>query len=258
MPVIRFIYIIVLLLIFIIISIPVQILFNLLGIKFKNLYPLFFYNIIKKITGIKIEINKKKYLKNITGTLYVANHVSWFDIICLGTILNARFIAKKEVAKMGIFGFLAKLSNTFFIDNSDKGKIIHYNKIINDKLKSGENFIIFPEGTTSDGNGVRDFKSSMLECVFDEKKIINVQPISICYSKRNNLPMGLFLRRDIAWVGDTSMLSAMANFLTSGPITVELVFHNLLEIKNFNNRKVLASFCEGVILDGINQRLKIN
>ena len=96
---------------------------------------------------------------------------------------------------MGIFGFLAKLSNTFFIDNENKNKIVGYNHLIQKKLKAGENFIIFPEGTTSDGNGIKNFKSSMLECAFDNNNEINIQPISICYSKLNNVPMGIYLRR---------------------------------------------------------------
>ena len=104
----------------------VQILLNIFAFKFKNIYAIYFYKIIKLITGLKITYDKKNHNRRKKGTLYVANHVSWFDIICLGTLLNARFIAKKEVSKMGIFGFLAKLSNTFFIDNSDKNKIIEY------------------------------------------------------------------------------------------------------------------------------------
>ena len=257
MSVIRLILILFLLTIFIFISIPLQIIFNIIGFKLRRIYPLFFYRIIKFITGIQINFDKNSYNKRIKGTLFVANHVSWFDIICLGTILNARFIAKKEVSEMGIFGFLAKLSNTFFIDNSNKNKIIEYNKLIKSKLEKGENFIIFPEGTTSDGNGVNQFKSSMLECAFNNKNETFVQPISICYSKKNNIPMGLFLRRNIAWVGDTSMVEAMANLLSSGPITVDLVFHHVLDIKKFNNRKDLTLFCEEQILQGLNNKIKI-
>ena len=210
------------------------------------------------ITGININFDTTKYNKKNTGVLYIANHVSWFDIICLGTLLNARFIAKKEVSEMGIFGFLAKLSNTFFIDNENKNKIIEYNRSIQKKLKSGENFIIFPEGTTSDGNGVKAFKSSMLECAFDIDNQINIQPISICYSKLNNIPMGIYLRRNIAWVGDTSMVAAMANFLRSGRITVDLIFHELISIDKFKNRKELAIYCEKQILHGINEKININ
>ena len=81
--------------------------------------------------------------KKDTGTLYIANHVSWFDIICLGTLLNARFIAKKEVSKMGIFGFLAKLSNTFFIDNENKNRIIEYNHLIQKNFRKEKILLFF-------------------------------------------------------------------------------------------------------------------
>ena len=90
------------------------------------------------------------------------------------------------------------------------------------------------------------------------KRKISIQPISICYSKLNNIPMGIYLRRNIAWVGDTSMVEAMANFLKSGSITVDIIFHQLLTTANFENRKELAAYCEKEILGGINQKLKIN
>ena len=67
-----------------------------------------------------------------------------------------------------------------------------------------------------------------------------------------------FLRRHISWVGDTSMVDAMINFLSSGPVTVELVFHNELNASSFNNRKDLTYYCENQILQGINQTLKIS
>ena len=258
MSLIRLIIILIFLILIILISIPIQFFFNLIGFRFKKLYPLLFYRMIKISTGININFDSAKLDKKNSGVLYIANHVSWFDIICLGTLLDARFIAKKEVSKMGIFGFLAKLSNTFFIDNENKKKIIEYNNSIQKKLQEGENFIIFPEGTTSDGNGIISFKSSMLECAFDDNNKINIQPISICYSKLNNIPMGIYLRRNIAWVGDTSMVAAMVNFLRSGRITVDIIFHDTMSINNFENRKDLAVYCERKILSGINQQIKIN
>ncbi len=258
MSILRLIFILMFLLLIIAFSIPVQFFFNIIGFKLKKIYPLYFYQMIKIVTGININFNKIKLNKNNMGVLYIANHVSWFDIICLGTLLNARFIAKKEVSQMGIFGFLAMLSNTFFIDNENKNKILEYNHLIQKKLKAGENFIIFPEGTTSDGNGIKNFKSSMLECAFDNNNEINIQPISICYSKLNNIPMGIYLRRNIAWVGDTSMVAAMANFLRSGRITVDIIFHDLMSVNSFKNRKELAAHCEKQILSGLNQSIKVN
>ena len=244
--------------IFIIITIPIQFILNFLRLNLKNTYPLFFYKIIKNIAGINLHIEGlKKNKPNITGTLYIANHVSWFDILCLGSVLNARFIAKKEVASMGIFGFLAKLSNTFFIDNSSKNMIYQYNNFIKSKLLNGESLILFPEGTTSDGNSIKKFKSSLFECINSSDKLINVQPISICYVRKNNLPMGIYSRRFIAWVGETSMVSSMKEFLSSGSITVSLIFHPEVSMSRFDNRKELTSFCEEQILIGLNKTIKI-
>ena len=258
MYIIRLIFTLLLLSLFIILIIPVQTLFNLLHLNLRYLFPIFFYRIIKNITGIRIQVEglKKKNSQK-EGTLYIANHVSWFDILCLGSVLNARFIAKKEVSSMGIFGFLARLSNTFFIDNSNKRKIFEYNNSIRQKLLNGENLILFPEGTTSDGNGIRQFKSSLLECVSSKENSLKVQPISICYTLINNIPMGIFSRRHIAWVGDASMVDSMRNFLSSGSITVNLLFHNETSIDHFNNRKELSFFCENEILNGLNQEIKV-
>jgi len=244
--------------IFIIITIPIQFLLNFFKLELKNTYPLFFYKVIKNISGINIHTEGfEKIRQKDTGTLYIANHVSWFDILCLGSMLNARFIAKKEVASMGIFGFLAKLSNTFFIDNSNKKKIYQYNNFIREKLINGESLILFPEGTTSDGNSIRKFKSSLFECINSSESLINVQPISICYARKNNLPMGIYSRRFIAWVGETSMVNSMKEFLSSGSITVNLIFHPKVSMKQFSDRKELSSFCEEQILIGLNKTIKI-
>ena len=125
MSIIRLIYTLLLLSFFIIISIPIQILLNIFAYKFKNIYAIYFYKIIKLITGLKITYDKKNHNRKKKGILYVANHVSWFDIICLGTLLNARFIAKKEVSKMGIFGFLPKLRILFLLIILIKTKLLN-------------------------------------------------------------------------------------------------------------------------------------
>ena len=244
--------------IFIIITIPIQFLLNIFKLKLKHTYPLFFYKVIKNIVGINIDTEGfEKIRQKDTGILYIANHVSWFDILCLGSILNARFIAKKEVSSMGIFGFLAKLSNTFFIDNSNKNKIYQYNNFIREKLVNGESLILFPEGTTSDGNSIRKFKSSLFECINSSESLINVQPISICYVRKNNLPMGIYSRRFIAWIGEISMVNSMKEFLSSGTITVSLIFHPQVSMENFKDRKELSSFCENQILMGLDRVIKI-
>ena len=256
----RSILIIISLTIFIIVSIPIQVFLNLTNTRYKRKFPLFFYKSVRAIIGlhiIKKNLNKNYDSDASQGILYVANHVSWFDIICLGSILNARFIAKKEVASMGVFGFLSTLSNTVYIDNENKNRVIEYNKFINEKLKNGENFIIFPEGTTSDGNGIIKFKSSLLQCAIDDNNSIKVRPISICYSHKNNIKMGIYERRFVSWVGDTNMVIAMINFLFTGPITVTILLHSFVSEEFFSSRKTITKSCQETILEGLNKIIKI-
>jgi len=257
---VRAILIIISLSFFIIASIPIQVFLNFTNTKYKRKFPLFFYKSVKAIIGLHIikkdlDTSQEGYASH--GILYVANHVSWFDIICLGSILNARFIAKKEVASMGIFGLLSTLSNTIYIDNENKNRIVEYNKLINEKLKNGENFIIFPEGTTSDGNGLIQFKSSLLQCAIEDTNSIKVRPISICYSHKNNIKMGLYERRFVSWVGDTNMVQAMQNFLLTGPVTVTILLHSFASEEILSSRKTIAKYCQETILEGLNKVIKI-
>ena len=266
MGITRFILLILIILLIALILLPLQLIFNVFQIKLKYYAPQLFLKIINYFIGIKINlINKEKTLKKSVGTLYIANHVSWLDILCLGSLINARFVAKDEVKSMGVFGILSKLNNTFFIDNTNQRKSFLYNDIIKEKLKKKENIILFPEGTTSDGNGVIKFKSSLFEStkiIFkgeccNEEVYANIQPISICYKLKNNLPMGVFYRRYIAWVGDIPLITLMKFFLRTGPVTVNIVFHDQVSLDQFENRKKLSSYCQNLIHQGITKELMV-
>lgn len=265
MGIIRLVFFLVLISFLIILILPFQILINLTNLKIKHQLPRQFLRIVRSIIGIKIniiklsDISKSKY-----GVLYISNHVSWMDILCLGSSLDAQFIAKKEVAEMGLFGFLARLHHTFFIDNTSQRKSFSYNESIQKKLLSKQNLILFPEGTTSDGNGVKPFKSSLFESTNLVKNnsdknnhYIDVHPISLCYKQKNGLPMGIFYRRYVAWLGNFPLLRLMKIFLSSGPVTIDIIFHQAVNLSNFKDRKELSSYCQNIIHKGITSELMI-
>ena len=265
MGILRLICFITIVTLLIILILPFQLLINLTSLKIKYKIPRLFLKLIRNIIGIKINVvnhadeNNSEY-----GVLYVANHVSWMDILCLGSLLDAEFIAKKEVAEMGLFGFLAKLHHTFFIDNTDQRKSLSYNKIIQDRLLNKKNLILFPEGTTSDGNGVKPFKSSLFESTKlfknnpDKKNTcVDVYPISLCYNLKNNTPMGIFYRRYVAWLGDYPLLRLMKIFLLTGNVTIDIILHKQVNLSHFKNRKELSNYCQRLIHNGITKELMI-
>ena len=265
MGIIRSIFLIIIVSVIIFLMLPFQLLINLTNLKIKYKIPKLFLKTVSYIIGLKIRsINLRNKNKNKYGVLYVSNHVSWMDILCLGSLLDAQFIAKKEVAEMGLFGFLAKLNHTFFIDNTNQRKSFSYNEIIQAKLVKKQNLILFPEGTTSDGNSVRSFKSSFFESTnlpkyYPEKEndFIDVCPISLCYKDKNNLPMGIFYRRYVAWQGDYPLLRLMKIFLLSGPVSINIKIHKSVDLSNFKNRKELSNYCQNTIQNEITKELMV-
>ncbi|MDA9591716.1 1-acyl-sn-glycerol-3-phosphate acyltransferase [Pelagibacteraceae bacterium] len=246
--------------ILILLILPIQIISNLFNLRFKYIAPIYFFKLINYFIGINIELDQesRNHLRNKSdvGNLYISNHVSWIDIVTLGSLIKSSFIAKKEVKAMGIFGFLAILNNTYFIDNTKATKALGYSNDIQKKLLKGQNLILFPEGTTSDGSGIRSFKSSFFESANSKyicpnsgkEKYIRVQPITLSYLKKSGLPMGMITRREIAWIGSYPIIHLMLNYVMSGNVSIRIKIHDSVTMEDFADRKKLSAYCEDTIL----------
>ncbi len=267
MKIISFILSMLIIIISVLVILPIQIVSNFFNLKLRYIAPFHFFKFINFFIGINIDLDKESsnHLKNKNniGHLYVSNHVSWIDILTIGSLIKSRFIAKKEVKVMPIFGLLAILNNTYFIDNTKASKSLGYSNEIQKKLLKGQNLILFPEGTTSDGSGVRTFKSSFFESanskyicpISGEEKYIRVHPITLSYLKKNGLPMGIATRREIAWIGEHPVINIMLGYLISGNITIRIKIHNSVTIEEFGDRKKLSAYCEDTILANLTDTL---
>src|SRR5262249_48814010 len=97
-----------------------------------------------------------------TGLL-VCNHLSYLDIITLSALVPCAFVAKLEVRRWPIFGWLARAAGTIFVDRSHRSATERGVEQIREALESGLLVVLFPEGTSTDGNTVLPFKSSLLQ-----------------------------------------------------------------------------------------------
>jgi 1-acyl-sn-glycerol-3-phosphate acyltransferase len=182
------------------------------------------------------------------ATLFVSNHVSYFDIIALGSLVPASFVAKADVARWPVFGFLARICRTVFVDRnaSDPREQID---TIRRRLDKPESLIVFPEGTSSDGSRVLPFKSTLFASV--EREPIIVQPISICYTRLNGIPIGRAYRPFYAWFGDMDLAPHLWSALALGAAEVVIQFHEPIEARDFPDRKALADHCHLRITQGV-------
>ncbi len=95
--------------------------------------------------------------------MIVSNHLSYLDIIAYSALVPCVFVAKKEVASWPILGLFARMAGTIFVDRTRRMRLVETNLQIAEALHSGTVVVLFPEGTSSGGENVLPFRSSLLD-----------------------------------------------------------------------------------------------
>ncbi|MBP0440518.1 1-acyl-sn-glycerol-3-phosphate acyltransferase [Tianweitania sediminis] len=159
--------------------------------------------------------------------LIAANHSSWTDVIVLGSIFKGSFIAKGEVGRWPVVGFLAQLQGTVLVDRQNKRSSGSQVSELAGKLAGGRAMLLFAEGTTSDGTNILPFKTTLFgaaKTAVTEAGApeVLIQPVAIAYTRTGGLPMGRRLRGLCAWTGDEELLPHLTTLLRLPPIDVEV------------------------------------
>ncbi len=185
--------------------------------------------------------------------LYAANHVSYLDVPVLGGLLDAAFVAKAEVARWPVFGLFAKFHRTIFIERAATRASVE-NVAMRDRLAAGESVIIFPEGTSSDGQRVLPFKSALFEAAKPWRlgRDIWIQPVSVAYPRyADGRPLTGGLEACYAWYGDTTLFDHLWRVFGLKGAVVEVTFHEPVRASAFPDRKALARHCEARVATGV-------
>ncbi|VAV89736.1 Acyl-CoA:1-acyl-sn-glycerol-3-phosphate acyltransferase [hydrothermal vent metagenome] len=214
-------------------------------------FPQRYYSWLNQTMEARITVSGEPVTNQ--ACLLISNHASWQDILLLGGTLPISFVAKSEVADWPIVGRLAKLGGTLFIDRARRQAAGETKNQMQTRLDEGGSLVLFPEGTTNDGNQILPFKSSLFgasQMEIDGKPVI-VQPVSIAYQRVWGLPMGRERRTQFAWPGDIGFTEHLWSNLKSGPLDVAIHFHPATDIKQAGGRKQLAKLCEEQVRDGL-------
>ena len=225
--------------------IPISILFSKIFPVARNWLPVMFYRLLIWLLSIKI-VYEGNFKKLINCNLFVSNHLSYLDIPILGSMLPLRFVAKSEVKHWPILGFLSKLACTVFIKRLRSESLFQKKKIFK-LLSKGEKLLIFPEGTTSDGNRVLPFKSNIFSAVENQNFII--QPLIIIYSDLNGMPINRWLRPIIAWYGDMHFIPHLLILKNIKSIHAKIIYLKPVNTINFSDRKELSKYLEHQICE---------
>ena len=211
--------------------------------------PLIWHRIMCWIMRIRVIVHGEAE----TGRplLIVANHVSWSDISVLGTVMPLSFVAKSEMKDWPVFGYLAKMQRTVFVNRNVKRETSLQAREIAQRLsKDADVIVLFAEGTTSDGTRLLPFKSALTgaaEMAMGDGGMAIIQPVAIAYTRYGGLPMGFNRRLINAWIGDLDLVPHLAQILTGQPIDVEIMFGKPLVLYKSVDRKAVTEACEASI-----------
>ena len=176
-------------------------------------------------------------------TMFIANHISYLDIIAIGSKLKTAFVAKAEVRQMPVFGWLSTLQNTIFIER-DRNKNIqsHLTELVQ-RLSKPKSLVLFPEGISTDGKDVLPFKSSLF-AITQFVKNLQIQPLSLLYKDRNGKFLSQTKRDYYAFYKGIPFGKHFWDMCCQSGIQIDLKFHSPLKNLANSNRKDLAMDCQ--------------
>lgn len=189
--------------------------------------------------------------------ILVANHVSWLDIPILGAIAPVRFVSKAEVASWPVIGWCARLVRTVFIERGNHGTVAEKASEVVAALRAGDRVVIFPEGTTSDGNRVLFFKSGLLgavrEAMGDEE--LWVQPLTLVHTHVSGLPLGRAHRVHAAYPGGVRLVDSLLRVLGEGALDIAVDWHEPVPYPPGIERKLFAARLEARVRAAFSRRI---
>ena len=181
----------------------------------------------------------------------VANHSSWLDIFVLNTSDRVYFVSKSEVARWPGIGWLARATGTVFI-RRNRQDAARQKLLFEARLRAGHRLCFFPEGTSSDGQRVLGFKSTLFQAFFtpELRDFLHIQPVSVIY----HAPQGCD-PRFYGWWGEMAfgphLLAVLAQ---SARGRVDLEFHPPLRMADLPDRKRVAQAAEIAVRAGFSRR----
>lgn len=171
----------------------------------KQRLPMRYWSGVARILGLKVRMIGRVASTPGRPVMFVSNHTSWLDIVALGAVLPGCFVAKAEIARWPGIKYVAQAGRTVFVSRARSGAGRERDDLAA-RLKDGDNLILFPEGTTSDGMRVLPFRSSFLALTEIDPAPI-VQPVTIVYDQMDALPICRRNRPVVAWYGDMEIVS---------------------------------------------------
>lgn len=193
-------------------------------------WPKLFLGIAARACGARVTVVGTPLHRDV---FFIANHISWIDILAMGGASGTAFVAKAELDEAPLVGWLCRMNRTVFVKREDKLNVAEQINQLRDALADNWSVTVFPEGTTTDGQSLLPFKTSMLKVLEPPPPGVLVQPVHLDYGA---------VAEDIGWVGvESGANNALRILSRPGSFRLVMTFLEPFSPADFPGRKLIAA-----------------
>jgi lyso-ornithine lipid O-acyltransferase len=215
-----------------------------------------FNRILRILLNVKIDLEGPRDCLSAGGHFIASNHLGYLDGIVLGSLFPVIFVTKREVKRWPVIGQLMTLLETIFVDRENKQDILRVIERISGTLRQGANVLIFPEGTSTNGERLLSFQSAFFAAPLMARA--SVAPVTIRYRFVDKEPLSAANRDRLYWYGDMSFGPHLWDLLGTNRIEVSVKIHPRIETSLWHNsscgRKQLSQACYDAIAQRVNSK----
>lgn len=207
-------------------------------------FPMLFLRYAARVCGARVEVIGTHLKRDV---FFIANHVSWMDILALAGASGTAFVAKAELAEAPVVGWLASLNRTVFVKRENRLGVAEQINALKEALEDNWSVTVFPEGTTTDGQSLLPFKTSMMSVLDPPPPGVLVQPVVLDYGE---------VAEWIGWIGEEGGLNNAKRVLArKGSFPLKLYFLEPFSPEHFRGRKAISSEARARIEEALGEIL---
>jgi lyso-ornithine lipid O-acyltransferase len=223
---------------------------QLLGWRVGQVTPVLFQRLM--CAGLGVRVRRHGDFSGAPRQLIVANHVSWLDVLVLGSLGPMSFLAKKEVGDYMVGRELVALQGVVYVDRSRRSRIPTVNASMAEAMCAGSPVVLFAEATTGDGNRLLRFRSSHFEAIRQaahgaDRGSAVIQPVYLDYSRLAGLPLTRCERPRVAWYGDMTFLAHFFEYARGGGVSCDVYCGEPIPVAPALDRKTLARLTQAAV-----------
>jgi 1-acyl-sn-glycerol-3-phosphate acyltransferase len=202
-----------------------------------------------RVLDLRVEVDRAAFagLTGADAKLFIANHISYLDVLVLSAYLPAVFVTSLEVEATPGLGAITKACGCLFVERRNRSRVLGDVQQLSALLNRGVNVMLFPEGSTSDGSRFLEFKKTLLESAVSSRA--KVVPLCLRYEQIEGRPFGPQNCDAVAWYGAMAFLPHFLQLLSLESIDATLTVLPTLKFRGHRCRKRLTDEAKASIAE---------